>query len=72
MIDDIQSLRKDNFKRLIEKYGNGNQTFFGKAINVNPSYINHVVNGRRGLGPAFCRRIENTLGIVNGWMDTIH
>jgi plasmid maintenance system antidote protein VapI len=72
MADDLllYNLRRNNLKKLIEKYGN--QRALGKAINVQESYINHVIKGRRNLSFDYCRKIENTLGIANGWMDLAH
>jgi plasmid maintenance system antidote protein VapI len=70
MSEYIEDLRKINLQKLIEKHGN--QTAFGKAVDTNPSYISHVINGRRNLGPTLCRKIEKHLGIADGWMDCQH
>ena len=70
MTENIQKLRKDNLKRLIEKHGS--QSAFGKAIKTSSTYISHILNGRRNLGPVLCRKIEKSLGIANDWMDSKH
>lgn len=70
MTDKIKNIRKENLKKLISNYGG--QTALGSAIQTSPSYLNHVINGRRNLGDNMCRKIEVLLKLNTNWMNLEH
>ena len=68
---DINILRRNNLRRLVESYGG--QKEFSEAAKVAPNQLNHVMgpNPIRNIGERLARKIELNLGLENGFLDDI-
>lgn len=45
-------------------------TLFCERIGMNPTYFSQVKTGRKAVGDELARRIESTLGLPRGYLDT--
>lgn len=88
----IQEIRRDNMEALFVRFKDyvwarfpkeperGMMKRFAQAANNDPRYMSHVRNGRKEIGHAMARKMEegiHTLGpefkdVVPGWMDNDH
>jgi hypothetical protein len=65
--------RRDNLRRLILDKFDGNRAAFARAAGVNQNQINLLLSDneqhRRNLGEALARRMEQAVGLPNGYFD---
>lgn len=62
--------RKSNLIRLIKEAGT--QASLSKTIDLDVGYISQMKNGTRPIGEKTARKIEEGLGLYQGWMDQNH
>ena len=69
---DTREIRRTNLRFLAEKYGG--QRALAEAANLMPNQLNHIIgpNPIRNLGEQLARKIEISLGLTKGYLDTLH
>jgi len=69
---DIYATRRARLHQLIEEKFGGNRTALARAVGFKPSYtarFTDIFGGRSNLGGRTAGRIEQALGLPEGWMD---
>lgn len=69
---DIFATRRRRLHLLIEERFGGNRTDLARAVGLSPSYtarFTEIFGGRSNLGDRTAWRIEQALGLPEGWMD---
>lgn len=76
---DVYKARFNNLLSLLNTYQDarggserGLLIDFGKLIDVSDRQLSHLKSGRRNIGSATARKIEQQLGLKSGWMDVAH
>lgn len=76
---DIYKVRHTNLVSLLRTYQDsrggserGLLIDFGRLIDVSDKQVSHLKSGRRNIGSATARKIEQQLGLQDGWMDVTH
>ena len=64
--------RQENLKRLIEKKAGGKQVKFAEMADLAVPHVSQMKTGKRAMGDAVARRIEEKIGLPVGYMDTLH
>lgn len=64
----MEETRKNNLIDLIKKAGS--QSKLSKQIDLDAGYISQMKNGTRQMGEKTARKIEESLGLENGYMDS--
>lgn len=69
---DINTIRRDNLRRLADK--SRNHAAFAKKLGISRSYLGQIIgaNPRKGIGNKKARAIETLLELARGWLDTQH
>ncbi|MGC0151908.1 hypothetical protein ACPRNU_05555 [Chromobacterium vaccinii] len=67
---DIFAIRRQNLMALAGNYQS--QQAFATTLDRDESQLSRYLRGKGGIGHQFARHIEKSLGLPNGWMDTIH
>ena len=70
---DIKTIRRDNFQLLMEHEcgpKRGRNIVMAAKLDVEPSYISLIKNGRREIGDKTARKLEEAFGKKFGWMDS--
>lgn len=67
---EIEDIRLANLEVLIRDAGR--PADFCRRVNMSPSYMSQIRTGRKVLGSSLARKIEDTLGIERGWLDSSH
>lgn len=72
MIMDINGIRRDNLRKLIEKMKS--QAELADKLEMDPSYLSQIagINPSKNIGTRVARDIEKKLGLFVGWMDLDH
>lgn len=73
VMGEIHANRRLWLRQLIEERFGGNRTALARAVGLRPSYTScftEIFAGRANLGNRTASRIEQALGLPNGWMDT--
>ena len=69
-------LRKQFEEDLLRKFPDeprlGLDKKFSERIGLNPKYFGHIKQGRRNVGNALARNVEETFRLPVGWMDVSH
>lgn len=60
---DVNQIVGNNLKRLIKRHGYQSQGKFAREIDTDTSYLNTILNGKRGLGPDLMQRVIDVLKI---------
>lgn len=68
---DINQIRKANLRNLYKKYGG--PAGVAKIVGTSESYLSQITSekGKRNLGNALARKIEDAYDYPRGWMDLI-
>lgn len=66
---EIHARRRLRLRQLIEERFENNQVRLGKAVGLDSAGISTALSGSSNLGEYAARRIEEALGLPNGWMD---
>ncbi|MBF0379376.1 MAG: LexA family transcriptional regulator [Magnetococcales bacterium] len=69
MVRDISDLRREKLAQIIRQ--EGSQSSVARKIDTDPSYLSQIMSakGRRNVGEALARRIEERFNKQPGWMD---
>jgi phage repressor protein C with HTH and peptisase S24 domain len=69
MDQDITTIRRQKLAEIIRQ--EGSQSAVARKIDTDPSYLSQIMSskGRRNVGEALARRIEERFNKVSGWMD---
>lgn len=67
----IHEIRRENLKKLIEKFSKTNKEFSEKAGKT-PQQISQILSGARNMGEKIARDIEQKIGIETGYLDIDH
>lgn len=70
---DIKTIRRDNFQLLLDHEcgpKRGRNIEMAAKLDVEPSYISLIKNGRREIGDKTARKMEEAFGKKFGWMDS--
>lgn len=68
MKNDIQTVRRENLKRLLER--EGGPTALGKRLgHSGPSYLSQMATGKRPISERTARTIESTVGLSEFELD---
>lgn len=59
--------RRANLIKLIENYGTIEQ--FAEMADQSAGYLSQIKNGTRNMGTRIARKIEQAMGLADGWMD---
>ncbi len=65
-----KEVRLANFLKLSEGYKKISE--YCEVIGIAPSYFSQVKRGSKVIGDEIAERVENALGLPQGWMDTQH
>lgn len=78
---DINGIRLTNYNRLLREFAaredqsdlprHGLLTRFSTVVDVSPRYLSHVNNGRKNIGGALARKLEQAFNYPSGWMDNL-
>lgn len=63
-----KEIRKSNLKTLIKQIGT--QRVLAETCGLAPAHVSQMVTGNRSMGDEVARRIEDSLNLDYGWMDT--
>jgi len=63
------NIRRNNLKRIIDEHYQGNQAAFARAIEVKPTQMSNMLNGKAPIGNSMAQRIENLVGWERGALD---
>lgn len=63
----LGEVRRQRLLELSRDYKNLSQ--FAICIERQPSYVSHILSGRKKLGETLSRRIEQLTGRPRGWLD---
>ena len=66
---DIEKLRVENTRRLIDDRFSGKASHLAAAIGRQSGYLSRVMNGKKGFGEDFARDIERILGLERNYLD---
>lgn len=70
------TVRRENLRKLVLDRYDGNRAAFSRAAEVHQNQVNLLLTDnmehRRNLGEALARKLEHTLGLTSGWLDTVH
>lgn len=78
---DASKTRHINFMSLYAKFRNeehageperGMLKLFSEKLGLSDRYLSHVKCGRKEIGHANARKIEEACGVSNGWLDQVH
>ncbi|MGH8711956.1 MAG: hypothetical protein ACREVA_11725 [Burkholderiales bacterium] len=71
VMSDIYATRRLRLRQLIEEQFDGNQTALARAVGFKSPYarFSDIFAGRNNLGGRTAGRIEQALGLPEGWMD---
>lgn len=64
----IERIRLENLRGLIDTHRNATR-LAQELGHANPSYVSHMLKGRRPLTEKTARRIEEKLNLPRGWLD---
>jgi len=64
-----EQIRRNNLKRIIDEQYQGNQAAFARAIEVKPTQMSNMLNGKAPIGNSMAQRIENLIGWERGDLD---
>lgn len=72
-----KEIRKANFASLLEEHTAGGQltkSEFALKCGLAPAQVGQLLGEKsfRNIGDKIARKIESSLGLPNGWMDSIH
>lgn len=67
----IHETRRENLKKLIEKFSKTNKEFSVK-VNKTPQQISQILSGTRNMGEKIARDIEARIGLERGYFDIDH
>ncbi len=67
---DLSTLRRNKLAWIIRQ--EGSQSAVARKLDTDPSYLSQIMSkkGRRNVGEALARRIEERFNMEPGWMDT--
>lgn len=69
----VFEVRRENLRRLVLDKFEGNRAAFSRAAGVHQNQVNLLLTDndahRRNLGEGLARKIEGTLGLVDGYLD---
>lgn len=68
---EIKDIRLKNLHKILERSGL-TQTELALKCEVSPSLISQIITKRRNMGSAFARKLEERLGLAEGWFDLPH
>jgi hypothetical protein len=63
----LATIRRDNLRRLLSKYGS--QKELARVSGLVPAHISQMLGGKRNVGNGAATRIEQRLELAAGWMD---
>lgn len=74
----IEEIRRSKLRELVTTYGGGKQSALASAIGASPSQVSQWLNASpdsktgkpRAMDSTTARRIEQQLGLTEGWMDS--
>lgn len=66
--NDIQRVRRENIRALIEKWG-GPSTLGKRLGHSGPSYLSQLISGKRPITEKVVRKMENELHLALGALD---
>ncbi|MEZ5537607.1 MAG: hypothetical protein R3F02_18560 [Thiolinea sp.] len=69
----VKEIRRERLILLIEKWkaeGNKSQRALADKCSLNPVHLSQMIKGDRGMGDATARRIEKSMLLPDGYMDT--
>ncbi|KHD05729.1 hypothetical protein PN36_04965 [Candidatus Thiomargarita nelsonii] len=64
-----EQIRRNNLKRIIDEQYQSNQAAFARAIEIKPTQISNMLNGKAPIGNSMAQRIENLVGRERGALD---
>jgi DNA transposition AAA+ family ATPase len=69
----IREIRLRNLLKLIEK-SQLSQTAFACKVETSPAYLSQIISikTKRNMGDMVARKIELSLKMPKGWMDSLH
>jgi len=65
----IVEVRRANLLWLVERFG---EAEIARRLDVTRQRISVCATGKRNVGNALARRIEDTFGLSRGWLDSVH
>lgn len=68
---DMTHTRRTRLLQLRDERFDGKSSAFAEAIGRSESYVSRVLSGKKGLGEAFCRDVEERLGLAPMWLDDL-
>ena len=76
----VTEARMANFLDLYRKFREGRATepdkgmlkAFAELVGVSDRYLSHVKCGRRAIGHALARKLEEAFKLPEGWLDRLH
>ena len=63
----IREIRRENLIRLVHSYKSQRQ--FAQSVGLVPSHASQLLSGKREMGEEVARRIEEALGMPDGFMS---